>query len=93
MHEVTQDVSHLYGIELELPSSIPTTGSRRLFYWAPPRTQSAMGYEAAALQALIALKTLFGFVIVDDSLHTLLLYRNIAQFIDKVQKNYDTYFW
>jgi hypothetical protein len=51
-----------------------------------------MGYEAAALQALIALKTLFGFVIVDDSLHTLLLYRNIAQFIDKVQKNYDTYF-
>ena len=37
-----------------------------------------MGYEAAALQALIALQTLFGFVIVDDSLHTLLLYRTIA---------------
>ena len=81
VHEITQDGSHLYGIELELPASIATFGSPRRFYWAPSGTQLAIASEAAALQALMALQTLFGFVIVDYSLHSLLLYRNIAQWL------------
>lgn len=59
---------------------IPSHGSsQRLFYWAPLGVERHVAYEAAALQALRAVQTIYGFVVVDYSLHGLLLYRTLAQ--------------
>lgn len=69
----------IYGIELELPALLCRADSRCLFYSAPQGVDSQLAYEAAALQALIALQTIYGFVAQDYILHGLVLYRTLAQ--------------
>jgi len=79
IHEVIQDGTHLYGIEIELPFSVLHTGRRTLFFWGHPHLEEALAYEAAAFQAIIALQRLYGSAAVDYSVHGLHMYRAIAQ--------------
>jgi hypothetical protein len=41
--------------------------------------ERSAAYEAAALQALLALQEIYGFVVLDYSIHSLVLYRTLAQ--------------
>lgn len=79
VHEFCEDGSHLYGIEVELPAFLCSAAARRLFCWTPPGLHSEVAYEAAALEALTALQSIFGFAILDYSFHGLVLYRTLAQ--------------
>jgi hypothetical protein len=79
IHEVMDDGSHLYGIEVELPPMFGRTQSSRVFYWAPSGIDSNVAYEAAALQAIMALQSIYGFVIHDYSFHGLVLCTGLAR--------------
>jgi len=46
------------------------------FFWASCGLERSAAYETAALQALVALQ---GFVVLDYSVHGLVLYRTLAQ--------------
>ena len=41
--------------------------------------ERSAAYEAAALQALLALQDIYGFVVLDYSIHGLIVYRSLAQ--------------
>ncbi|KAG0514723.1 hypothetical protein BDA96_10G217900, partial [Sorghum bicolor] len=79
IHEILQDGASLYGIEVELPGLCCRFNSRTLFFWASSGMERSAAYEAAALQALLVLQDIFGFVILDYSVHGLILYRSLAQ--------------
>ena len=53
--------------------------STTLFFWAEPAVDPAVAYEVAALQALIVLQGIYGFVLLDYSVHALQLYRDLAR--------------
>jgi hypothetical protein len=78
IHEILDDGASLYGIELELPVLYCRLNSQRLFFWANCAMERSAAYEAAALQALLALQEIYGFVVLDYSIHSLVLYRNLA---------------
>ena len=71
MHEVLDDGTSLYGIEVDLPSLFCDANSHTQFFWASCGLERSAAYEAAALQALVALQ--------DYSVHGLVLYRTLAQ--------------
>lgn len=79
IHEITEDGSHIHGIELQLPSLLNETNPQTLFFWADPGIERFTSYEAASLQALIALQRIYGFVIADYNIHGLLLYRTLSR--------------
>lgn len=79
IHEVIEDGNDIYGIEVQLPPNVPHGTSQTLFFWADPGLHHALAYEASSLQALVALQAIYGFVVVDYSLHGLQLYRSLAQ--------------
>lgn len=79
MHKVLDDGTYLYGIEVELPSLLSDRNSQTQFFWATCGLERSAAYEAAALQALVALQDLYGFVVLDYSIHGLVLYRTLAQ--------------
>lgn len=85
IHQVADDGTHMYGVELELP---PQPGQRAsavtMFFWAPYGLHESVAYEFAAFQALVTLQNIFCFVIVDYSIHGLLLYRTLAQRLSPV---------
>jgi hypothetical protein len=78
LHEIADDGTHLFPIELELLSSLPAERPARFIFWgnALPGFPS---YELAALEALMFLQNLYGFVVLDYSVHGLLLYRRLGQ--------------
>lgn len=41
--------------------------------------ERSAAYEAATLQALLALQDIYGFVVLDYSIHGLIVYRTLAQ--------------
>jgi hypothetical protein len=79
IHQVVDDGSHIYGVELQLPQRSRWSTSQTLFFWANPSLHHSTPYEAASLQSLIALQGIYGFVVVDYSIHGLILYRTLAQ--------------
>ena len=81
IHQILDDGTSLYGIEVELPGLGCELNSHRLFFWANCGLERSVAYEAAALQALVALQDRFGFVILDYSAHGLMLYRALAQYL------------
>lgn len=44
-----------------------------------PATEPVVAYEAASLQAIAALQSIYGFVVLNYSIHSLHLYRSLAQ--------------
>jgi hypothetical protein len=56
IHEILEDGSSLYGIEVELPVLYCHLNSQRLFFWTNCGVERSTAYEAAALQALVALQ-------------------------------------
>lgn len=81
IREIAAIGSHIYGIELQLPSIFGRSNSQNLFFWAPSNTESVHGYEVAALQALATLQNIYGFVILDHSLGSMSLYRSLAHWL------------
>ena len=79
IHEVVQDGKDIYGIEVELTPGMVQGASTTLFFWAEPAVDPAMAYEVAALQALVVLQGIYGFVLIDYSVHGLQLYRDLAR--------------
>jgi len=79
IHEIADDGSHVYGIEVELTPSVQRGISKTLFFWAPVSVTNHLPYEAAALQALIGLQRIYGFLVIDYSIHGLQLYRSLAE--------------
>lgn len=78
IREVVQDGSYIYGIEIELTPDVVQGTSRTLFFWADPAIDHALAYEAAALQALIALQTIYGLMALHRGIHGFQLYRFLA---------------
>lgn len=79
-HEILEDGTYLYGIEVELPVPYSRVNSRTLFFfWASSGMERSAAYEAAALQALLALQDIYGFVVLDYNIHGLIVYRTLAQ--------------
>lgn len=78
IHEILDDGTYLYGIELDLPVLLSRPHSQRLFFWANSRMDRSAAYEVAALRALVALQNIYGFVVLDYSFHGLVLYRTLA---------------
>ena len=70
IHEVVQDGKDIYGIEVELTPGMVQGASTTLFFWAEPAVDPAVAYEVAALQALVVLQGIYGFVLIDYSVHT-----------------------
>lgn len=79
IHEVIEDGTDIYGIEIQLPPNVIDRNLQTLFFWANPDLDHALAYEAAALQALVALQRIYGSVVVDYSIHELQLCRAIAR--------------
>jgi hypothetical protein len=79
IHELLEDGTHIYGIEFELPGNVHQLQQRTFFFWANPGLVSAIAYESAAKEALIALERFYGFVIIDTGTRTLQMYRSLAQ--------------
>lgn len=79
IHQILDDGSHIYGIELELPTLFCHGRPQKHFFWSNSAMESSAAYEMAALQALTCLQTINGFIIVDYSLHDLVLYRALSQ--------------
>ena len=79
IHEMVQDGKDMYGIEVELAPGMVQGPSTTLFFWAEPAVDPAVAYEVAALQALIVLQGIYGFVLLDYSVHALQLYRDLAR--------------
>lgn len=68
--QIVEDGTEIYGIELELPRENNLRDSAAtFFFWAPPGLHHQLAYESASFQALIMLQTIFGFVVVDYSIH------------------------
>lgn len=79
VHEVLDDDTDIYGVELQLPLDPSQQRPPILFFWANPGLQCSAAYEAASLQAIAALQNLYGFVVIDYSIHGLQIYRALAQ--------------
>lgn len=79
IRQAVDDGAQLYGVEIELPPEGVHRAFGTLFFWAPSGLHDATAYESASLQALTFLQTIFGFVIIDYSIHGLLLFRTLAQ--------------
>lgn len=79
IYEVVEDGSHIYGLEVDFPIGMSPGVSHPLFFWADPAVDQALVYEAAALQALIALQRIYGVLVVDYGIHGLHMYRVLAQ--------------
>jgi hypothetical protein len=79
IRQAIDDGTQLYGVEIALPPQVAHRTSGTLFFWAPPGLHHSAAYESASLQALTFLQSIFGFVIIDYSIHGLLLYRTLAQ--------------
>jgi len=79
VHEILQDGASLYGIELEFPALQCSVRSQTYFFWANSGMERSAAYEAAALQVLLALQQIYGFVVLDYNMHGLMLYRTLAQ--------------
>lgn len=79
IHQQLDDGGQIYGVEVQLPPQPPhRPSSTTLFFWAATGLEENAAYESAAFQALIVLQAVLGFVIVDYSIHGLLLYRALA---------------
>lgn len=79
VHEVLEDETHLYGIELELPTLFDGDAPRTFFFWSHNSNNSDVAYEEAAEQALALLQELYGFVVHDYNSHALTLYMNLTR--------------
>ena len=78
IHEIGDGGEHIYGIEVELTANVVQTTSKTLFFWAQDALHDNFAYEAAALQTLIVLQSIYGFLVIDYSIHGLQLYRDLA---------------
>jgi len=81
IHEIGDGGEHIYGIEVELTANVVQTTSKTLFFWAQDALHDNFAYEAAALQTLIVLQTVYGFLVIDYSVHGLQLYRDLAHYL------------
>jgi len=55
IHQVIDDGTDMYGVELELPAQVAQGTSTQRFFWANPGDEQVTTYEFTALQALTAL--------------------------------------
>lgn len=78
IHEILHDGTHVYGVELEVGDQVLQGVPKTLFFWADPAVGAAAGYEEASLQAIAFLQRVYGFIVLDYSIHGLHLYRSLA---------------
>ena len=71
--EVANDGSVLCGVEIELPLLSFQSTPRQLFFWSSCEAGCMAAYEHAALQAIVCLQSIYGFVVVDYNFGMLVL--------------------
>jgi len=79
IHEVPDDGTDLYGIEVDLPSLSPQRVPRRLFFWSGSHLGCSATNEDASFQVLSCLQAIYGFTIVDYSSRELVLCRQLMR--------------
>jgi hypothetical protein len=79
IHEVSGDGVHLFGVELELPRLFGGDVPRRLFFWASQDAVSTDPFDAAALQALQFLQSIYHFSVLDYSSEELAICTRLAR--------------
>jgi hypothetical protein len=72
------DGTHLYGVEVDVPSAVIHGHTQSMFFWADSHLQPALAYEAAAYDALLALHRVYGCLVFDQTVHNLHLCRSLV---------------
>lgn len=79
IHEVLDDGTDIFGVEIDLPPLRPEERPRTLFFWSARCINSLTPYEQAAYMALCCLQNIYGFTISDYNYSNMIRYASLAQ--------------